>query len=127
MSLKELVSVVDDDESIRESLPDLLEEMGYAARTFASAEEYLNSGCVDQTACLILDIAMPGMSGPDLHRVLVDAGHRMPVIYITANADEAIRPRMLALGATDCLSKPFTDRALQDALDAALQSDTPPP
>jgi FixJ family two-component response regulator len=127
MSMKTLVSVVDDDESVRESLPDLLEDMGYAARIFASAEEFLGSDCVDRTDCLILDITMPGMSGPDLHRALADAGHRMPVIYITANADEAIRRRMLALGATECLAKPFTDHALQDALDAALPPKAPQP
>ncbi|MEI9987987.1 MAG: response regulator [Aliidongia sp.] len=127
MSTKALVSVVDDDESVRESLPDLLQELGYAARIFASAEEFLSSDGVDRTDCLLLDIAMPGMSGPELHRALVDAGHRMPVIYITANGDEAIRARMLALGATECLLKPFTDHALEDALDAALRPDAPHP
>jgi FixJ family two-component response regulator len=118
-----LIAVVDDDESIRESLPDLLQLMGYAALVFSSAEEFLAANCVDRIDCLLLDIAMPGMSGPDLHRALTDAGKRLPIIYITANEDETIRARSLALGAVDCLFKPFTDTALKQALDAAFRRD----
>src|ERR1700756_410655 len=84
-----LVSVVDDDESVRESLPDLLRELGYAAKAFASAEGYLASGCIPETRCLVLDIAMPGMSGPDLHRELILRGHAIPAIFITAGADKS--------------------------------------
>ena len=115
-----LVSVVDDDESVRESLPDLLREFGYAARAFSSAEEFLASGLVDQTRCLILDIAMPGMTGPGLQRELNLRGQRIPIVFITAHRDENVRPRMLEQGAVECLFKPFSDTALLAALQAAL-------
>jgi FixJ family two-component response regulator len=116
-----LVSVVDDDESIRESLPDLLNEFGYAVRTFSSAEEFLASDCVGQTQCLILDIAMPGMSGPELQRELnVNRNQKIPVIFITASRDEGIRSRLLEDGAVDCLFKPFSDTDLLAALRSAL-------
>jgi len=123
MSETPLVVVVDDDESIRESLPDLLQHMGCSVLVFASAEEFLASNCVDRTDCLLLDITMPGISGPDLHRMLTGAGKEVPIVYITANEDETIRARSLALGAVDCLFKPFTDSALQHALDAAFRRD----
>jgi FixJ family two-component response regulator len=116
-----LVSVVDDDESVRESLPDLLRELGFAARTFASAEEFLASDCIGQTRCLILDIAMPGMTGPDLQRELKFRRQEIPIVFITAQRDETVRPRMLEQGAVDCLFKPFSDTALLAALNAALQ------
>ena len=116
-----LVSVVDDDESVRESLPDLLKEFGFSAKVFASAEEFLASDSVSKTKCLILDIAMPGMTGPDLQRELSRRNLRIPVIFITAHADEAMRPRLIEQGAVECLFKPFSDTALQQALRAALQ------
>ena len=116
-----VVSVVDDDESVRESLPDLLRELGYAVQTFSSAEEFLASGCVDQTSCLILDIAMPGMTGPDLQRELTLRRQEIPIVFITGNRDETVRPRMLEQGAVQCLFKPFSDTALLDALHAALR------
>ena len=115
-----LVSVVDDDESVRESLPDLLREFGYAAQAFSSAEEFLASDYVGQTNCLILDIAMPGMSGPDLQRELARLRHRIPIVFITAHGDESTRPRMIQQGAVECLSKPFSDAALLEALNCAL-------
>jgi len=116
-----LVSVVDDDESVRESLPDLLRELGFAARAFASAEEFLASDVVDQTRCLILDIVMPGgMSGPDLQRELSLRRQPIPIVFITANGDETIRPRLLAQGAVDCLRKPFSEAALLEAINTAL-------
>ena len=117
-----LVSVVDYDESVRESLPDLLREFGFAAQTFSSAEEFLASDCVAQTRCLILDIAMPGMSGPDLQRELKSRRQEIPVVYITAQKDEFVRPRLLKQGAMDCLFKPFSDTALLEALNAALRT-----
>jgi FixJ family two-component response regulator len=123
MVMYPLVSVVDDDESVRESLPDLLKEFGYAARAFSSAEDFLASDAVEQTRCLILDIAMPGMSGPDLQRELRVRGFRMPVVFITAHADETVRPRMLAEGAAECLFKPFSETVLLEALRAALRDD----
>ncbi|HXM09856.1 MAG TPA: response regulator [Terriglobales bacterium] len=116
-----LVSVVDDDESVRESLPDLLKEFGFAVRAFSSPEEFLASGCVPKTKCLILDIAMPGMSGPDLQRELKLRGQEIPIIFITASADKTVRPRLLEQGASDCLFKPFSDTALLEALNAALR------
>ena len=115
-----LVSVVDDDASVRESLPDLLGMLGFAARVFSSAEEFLESGYLHQTRCLILDIAMPGMTGPDLQEALKDRGQEVPIIFITAHGDEAIRPRLLEAGAIACLFKPFSRKALLDALNAAF-------
>ena len=120
MVTRSLVSVVDDDESVRESLPDLLRELGFAVRAFSSAEEFLASDCVDQTRCLILDIAMPGMSGPELQRELKLRRQAIPIVFITAHADETVRPRMLELGAVECLFKPFSDAALLGALNIAL-------
>jgi len=116
-----LVSVVDDDESVRESLPDLLREFGYAARTFSSAEEFLASDCVAETRCLILDIAMPGMTGPDLQQELTLRGQEIPIVFITAQTDETVRTRVLEQGAVECLLKPFSDTALFEALNAAFR------
>src|SRR5437016_8618125 len=86
-----LLSVVDDDQSVRESLPDLLREFGFAAQAFSSAEEFLGSGSMDETRCLILDVAMPGMSGPDLQSELIRRGQSIPIIFITAQRDESVR------------------------------------
>ena len=116
-----LVAVVDDDESIRESLPDLLLEFGFAARAFASAEEFLASDCLDQTRCLILDVAMPGMSGPDLQQELSRRRQEIPIVFITAQRDETVRPRLIEQGAVDCLFKPFSDSDLLEALNCALR------
>jgi len=118
---RSLVSVVDDDESVRESLPDLLRELGFAVQAFSSAEEFLASDYVDETSCLILDIAMPGMSGPDLQRELKLRRQEIPIIFITAHADETVRPRVIAQGAVGCLFKPFSDTALLGALNTALR------
>lgn len=115
-----LISVVDDDESVRESLPDLLGELGFAARAFSSAEDFLASDCVDQTRCLILDIAMPGMSGPDLQCELKLRRQEIPIIFITASTDRTTGPRRLELGAVECLFKPFSDTALLAAVNSAL-------
>ena len=121
MVIRSLVSVVDDDQSVRESLPDLLREFGFAAEAFSSAEEFLASDCVCQTRCLILDIAMPGMTGPDLQQELTLRRKEIPVVFITAHRDETIRPRMLEQGAVECLFKPFSDTALREALNAAFR------
>lgn len=118
---RSLISIVDDDESVRESLPDLIREFGFAARAFSSAEEFLSSDCVGETKCLILDIAMPGMTGPDLHRELKRRGQKIPTIFITAQKDESIRARMLKQGAAGFLLKPFSDTALFVAVNIALQ------
>ena len=118
-----LVSVVDDDESIRESLPDLLREFGFAARAFSSSEEFLASGCVLQTKCLILDVAMPGMGGPELQQELKRRKIEIPIIFITARRDETARSRLIEQGAIACLIKPFSDTALLEALNSALQAE----
>ena len=115
-----LVSVVDDDESVRESLPDLLREFGFAVRAFSSAEDFLTSDCVDQTKCLILDMAMPGMTGPELQQELRIRRKEIPIVFITAQRDETVRARVLEKGAVECLLKPFSDTALRDAVNAAF-------
>ena len=115
-----LLSVVDDDESVRESLPDLLREFGFAARAFSSAEEFLSSDCLDQTRCLILDIAMPSTSGPELQRELKRRGQAIPIIFITASINMTVRSRLVEQGAVKCLFKPFSDTALLEAVNSAL-------
>ena len=115
-----LISVVDDDQSVRESLPDLLRQLGYAVQAFISAEEFLNSAWVSETRCLILDIVLPGMSGPDLQRELERRGHRIPIIFITALEDAADRNCLISQSAVACLSKPFSEADLIKALDAAI-------
>jgi FixJ family two-component response regulator len=115
-----LISVVDDDESVRESLPDLLKEFGFAVQAFSSAQGFLSSRFVDQTRCLILDVAMPKMSGPDLEKELSRLGHHIPVIFITAHGDASERPGLMSHGAVDCLMKPFSEAQLLKALSAAL-------
>jgi FixJ family two-component response regulator len=121
MVTRSLVSIVDDDESVRESLPDMVRQFGFAAQAFSSAESFLASDCVDQTRCLILDVAMPGMSGPDLQRELASRRQTIPIVFITASGDNTIRSRVLANGAVECLFKPFSETALLDALNAALR------
>lgn len=123
MTNRPLVSVVDDDESVRESLPDLLNEFGYAAKAFSSAEEFLSSGYVEKTTCLITDIAMPGMSGPDLQSELKRREHSIPTIFITAHGLERVRADLMEQGAVACLSKPFSDEVLLEALNIGLRSD----
>jgi FixJ family two-component response regulator len=107
---------------MRESLPGLIQEFGFAARSFSSAEEFLSSGAVDETSCLILDIAMPGMSGPELHQELKRRGDEIPVIFITGQKDERIRARVFEQGAAGFLLKPFSDVALLAAIKTALQA-----
>jgi FixJ family two-component response regulator len=116
--LGSLVSIVDDDESVRESLPDLLREFGFVARAFCSAQQFLESDAVAKTQCMILDVAMPGMSGPELWGELKRRGVKIPVIFITARNDEALRLRLIKEGAVNCLFKPFTDTVLLEALNA---------
>jgi FixJ family two-component response regulator len=120
MNMRSHVSVIDDDESIRESLPHLLKKFGFVVRAFSSAEEYLRSIEVSQSECLILDINMPGMSGPDLFQELKRLGRETPVIFITAQRDEDVRSQVLELGAIACLFKPFSGATLRAAIDSAL-------
>jgi len=117
---KSLVSVVDDDESVRESLPDMLRKFGFAAEVFSSAEGFLASEHLGLTRCLVLDVAMPGMSGPDLQQELHQRRLAIPIVFITANGDAAMRPRLMRDGAVECLFKPFSLTALRDAVHAAL-------
>ena len=121
MGKRSLVSVVDDDESVRESLPDLPRELGFVAEAFSSAEAFLASDVVRETSCLLLDVAMPGMSGPELQQELIRRRRDIPIVFITAGGDESVRPRLLAEGAVECLFKPLSETALLDALNAALR------
>jgi len=115
-----LLSVVDDDEMLRESVPDLLREFGFAARAFSSGQEFLSSSYVEKTRCLILDVAMPQMSGLDLQSELRRRGYSIPTIFITGQKDEEIRERAFRQGAVSFLYKPFSDSALLDAVNEAL-------
>jgi FixJ family two-component response regulator len=121
MPAKTVVSIVDDDESVRESLPDLLRQFGFAVEAFFSAEEFLASEWVGQTACLILDVALPGMSGPELHRELERRDQSIPVVFITAHETESARLRPLARPDVQLLFKPFSETALLGALNNVLQ------
>lgn len=123
MQMPLLISEVDDDESVREALPDLLREFGFAVQAFSSAQAFLSSGYVSQTDCLILDFAMPGMSGPELQKQLALQQYRIPIIFITALGDESRRPYLMSQGAVDCLMKPFSEAELLKALSAALPVD----
>ena len=118
-----LLSVVDDDEMLRESLPDLLREFGFAARAFSSGHEFLLSDYVGETRCLILDVAMPGMSGLDLQKELKLRGQVIPIIFITGQKDEDIRKQAFSQGAVGFLYKPFSDSDLLDAVNAALDAE----
>jgi FixJ family two-component response regulator len=120
MKKRPLVAVVDDSESVRESLPDLLQQAGLDVQTFESAEAFLAAEAANEASCLILDVGLPGISGPDLQLELIRLGKTIPIVFITAQGDKSLRPRLLALGATACLFKPFSDDALLDAVEMAL-------
>jgi FixJ family two-component response regulator len=116
-----VVAIVDDDVSIRESLPDLVGELGYVARAFASAEDFLASD-FGETDCLVVDIKMPGMSGPELRHELKRRGYDIPIIFITAQKYEAVRRGLSGQDIVAHLTKPFSDKALLEALNAAFQN-----
>ncbi|PZP06210.1 MAG: two-component system response regulator [Sphingomonas hengshuiensis] len=120
MAERTKIAVVDDDESVRESLPDLLASFGFEASPFASAEDFLASGTIGDVDCLILDVAMPGMSGPELQRELGRMGHATPIVFITAHSDEKVWPALLGSGAVACLLKPFSEDAMLGAVWRAL-------
>ena len=120
MPYRALVTVVDDDDSVREAMPYLLRELGYAAAAFSSAAEFLASDALLHTDCLMLDIAMPGMSGPELHAELLRRGLAIPVIFITARVEDKDRGALEKSGVVACLIKPFGEEALETALKAAL-------
>ena len=121
MDLPALVSIVDDDESVRESLPDLLKMFGLASQTFSSAEEFLAKDGIARSKCMILDVAMPGMGGPELQKELNRRKIKIPIIFITGLRDEMLRSRLIEQGAITCLIKPFSDAAMLEALNSALQ------
>ncbi len=121
MSPRPFVTVIDDDESVRESLPDLLNEFGFETAVFPSSEAFLFSEVVSRTECLILDVNMPGTSGPDLQRELRNQSRVIPIIFITARKDEGERASMMTHGAVECLFKPFSDTALLEALQAVFR------
>lgn len=120
MSGRPLVAVVDDDISVREAVPDLLRQVGFAVHAFASAEAFLTADVADATECLVLDVGLPGMSGPDLQQELVRRGTRCPIVFITAKGDKSLQTRLLGAGAVACLFKPFSDTTLIGAVEAAL-------
>ena len=120
------ISIVDDDESVREALKSLLKSVGFKAEAFASAEEFLNSGQLPGTVCLILDVRMPGMSGVELQDRLTASHDGFPIVFISAHADEEEQARALEGGAIDFLQKPFSDEALLNAIEAAVRLARPP-
>jgi FixJ family two-component response regulator len=122
MDERKYIAVVDDDESVRESLPDLIRVFGHEAEAFSSAEEFLASSKMDQAKCLVLDIAMPGMSGIELQRELTRQGKRIPIVFITAHGDDLVCQRLRKPGTVECLLKPFTDTTLFDALSTVLKT-----
>ncbi len=117
-----LISIVDDDESIREAIQSLLRSVGFKAKTFASAEQFLQSDQIENTACLILDVRMPGMSGLELQRRLIATQCRIPIVFVTAHGDEEARSRALQEGAVEFLLKPFSEEALLNAIQVALHA-----
>jgi FixJ family two-component response regulator len=121
--VRKLISVVDDDVSVRESLPDLLRSFGFDVAPFSAAEAFLASDGLGRTSCLVLDISMPGMTGPELQEELRRRGHDIPVVFITAHSDDRVIPRLLERGAVACLYKPLSETALLDAVNAALGGD----
>jgi len=116
-----LVSVVDDDESMRESLPDLLKSFGFEAKPFSSAEEFLASTDLKRTGCLVLDVSMPGMSGPELQLELARRRLKIPIVFITAHAETRVGPQVLEQGAVAFLFKPFSETEIVEAVNMALE------
>jgi len=120
-----LISIVDDDQPFRESMRKLVMLLGYTVEAFSSAADFLASRLLPETACLIADVNMPGMTGIELHRHLVDAGYAIPTILVTAYPDEVVRDRALKDGVVCYLGKPVDDNHLERCLRSALQPDTP--
>jgi FixJ family two-component response regulator len=117
-----MISIVDDDDSVRESLQRLMRSVGFAVNVFASAEEFLDSDRLRYTDCLILDVRLPGMNGLELQRHLATSQSEIPIIFITSYEDDEVRARALNAGAVDYLVKPFNNEDLLDAIEAALKS-----
>jgi FixJ family two-component response regulator len=123
MKRRVLISVVDDDLSLRESLPDQLQLLGFDVMAFGSAEDFLASEALDDTQCLLLDVSMPGMSGPQLQQELKRRELKIPIVFMTAHRDRALCADLLARGAVDCLFKPFSEQDLRSALVRAVGAD----
>jgi FixJ family two-component response regulator len=121
MAGRKLVSIVDDDVSVRESLPDLLRSFGFEVAPFASAQAFLASDSLQQTGCLILDITMPSMTGPQLQEELIRRRSAIPIVFITAHSDDRVAPRLLERGAVACLVKPLGETALLEAVGKAFE------
>jgi FixJ family two-component response regulator len=119
---KHVISIIDDDESVREATKSLVRSLGYKAAVYASAEEYLQSDRAGDSSCLITDLHMPGMSGADLQDRLIADGRQIPMIFVTAYYEEKVRDRVLDAGAYGFLRKPFNDESLIECLDKALSS-----
>jgi FixJ family two-component response regulator len=117
-----LICIVDDDESIRESLPALLGTFGFAVAAFASGEGFFRSGLVSIAACLVLDLRMPDMSGPMIQARLANMTRRIPIVYMTAHVEESLRRQLLDQGAVDLLPKPFSEKMLMNAIHRSLRS-----
>ena len=120
--INQLISVIDDDESVREAVKGLMKSLGYSAEAFASAEEFLESRQVPRTSCLIADVQMPGMTGLELHRHLVASGKTIPTILITAYPDDSMRVRALEDGVVGYLSKPFNENDLLACIHSSLST-----
>src|SRR5918993_1427314 len=120
MNERSLIAVVDDSESVLESLPDLLQQVGFDVHAFASAEAFLASDAAEATSCLVLDVGLPGMSGPELQQELLRRGKTIPIVFITAQGDASLGPRLLSRGAVAYLLKPFSDDALLEAVKTAV-------
>jgi FixJ family two-component response regulator len=116
-----LIAIVDDDDALRNSLDDLLRSLGFRTQDFPSAEAFLRANQTHDTACLILDVRMPGMNGLELQRQIVAANWRIPIIFITSHADDDAQARALAAGAVAFLYKPCREEELLDAIDIALK------
>ena len=122
-----VISIIDDDESMREAIQNLIHALGFVAYTFTSAEAFLQSGHVSDTSCLITDVQMPGLSGSDLQKLLIAQGHRLPIIFVTGFPDEEIREQVMRNGAIGFLSKPFDGELLVKHIEAALNRAAPSP
>jgi len=117
-----LISIIDDDDALRSSLENLIRSVGLRAQGFSSAEAFLSANQVHETRCLVLDVRMPGMSGPELQRQMAVANSHIPIIFITAHADDAQRTQALEAGAVAFLHKPFYEEELLNAIEAALKN-----
>lgn len=126
VKVPQLVSIVDDDDSVREATTDLLESHGYLTAAFASAEEFLQSGQLEDTACLVTDLRMPGTSGIELQQRLIDAGLRIPTIVVTAHPEERMRSAAMQVGALAFLTKPVSEQGLLSCIEGALANSRGP-